>query len=51
MLRQQFHNYEIVENGQDAVNITADKEFDLILMVRILDSDQVMDSLQTSSRS
>ena len=35
MLRQQHHhNYEIVENGQDAVNITAEKEFDLILMVR-----------------
>jgi hypothetical protein len=36
MLRQQHHhNYEIVENGQDAVNITAEKEFDLILMVRL----------------
>jgi CheY-like chemotaxis protein len=35
MLRQQCHSYEIVENGQDAVNITATKEYDLILMVRL----------------
>jgi CheY-like chemotaxis protein len=35
MLRQQCHTYEIVENGQDAVNITAAKEYDLILMVNL----------------
>jgi CheY-like chemotaxis protein len=33
MLRQQGYKYEIVENGQDAVQITAGKEYDLILMV------------------
>jgi PleD family two-component response regulator len=35
MLRRQGYTYEIVENGQDAVHITAIKEYDLILMVII----------------
>ena len=40
MLRQQNHNYEIVENGQDAVNIAETKEYDIILMVRHLSQAQ-----------
>ena len=35
MLRQQGHGYEIVENGQEAVQITATKTYDLILMVHV----------------
>ncbi len=41
MLRRQGYTYEIVENGQDAVHITAVKEYDLILMVIIASNEKL----------